>query len=67
VGLKELGGENKEGVEMSGIIKEGVWEDSIVIGRWYDHTVMVVEIKLFEIKIRSQYLLNNSVLMSDYL
>ena len=30
MGLKELGGENKEGVEMSGIItyREGVWEDN---------------------------------------
>jgi hypothetical protein len=28
VGLKELGGKNKEWVEMSGIVREGVWEDN---------------------------------------
>jgi hypothetical protein len=34
VGLKKLEGENKEGVEISGI--EKVFERTI-IGRWYDH------------------------------
>jgi hypothetical protein len=28
VGLKGWGGENKEGVEISGIIREGVWDDN---------------------------------------